>query len=203
VNEARSKPASRRNLIVGLGLALIVAAAGAVMFVLPAEYGIDPTGVGKATGLIKISEPGMTAEQQRGAKRSGVLTLVDGPLAPEPGRKDHWEYELGPFESIEFKYTLAQGDRMTFEWSTTGQVRYDMHAHPFEGGTALTESYGVDDAAGMKGRYVAPFTGIHGWYWQNRTFDRVEVTLDAAGAFTASTIFDTTGEHPRPIEAGS
>ncbi len=78
-----------------------------------------------------------------------------------------------------------------------GPLRYARH--PFEGGTALTESYGVADATAMQGRYVAPFTGIHGWYWQNRSFDTVKLTLDASGALTDSTLFDSAGEHKRPL----
>lgn len=73
------------------------------------------------------------------------------------------------------------------------------HSHPFVGGTALTESYGVGTAARMRGRYVAAFDGIHGWYWQNRTLEHVTLRLDASGAFTESMIFDSTGERKRPI----
>ncbi len=77
-----------------------------------------------------------------------------------------------------------------------------MHAHPFQGGTALTESYGVGTAPQMQGRYVAAFTGIHGWYWQNRSMAPVKLTLDASGAITESTVFDSTGEHKRPLSGG-
>jgi hypothetical protein len=192
-------PASRRKLLIGSGIAVVAAAAIMVLFVLPAEYDIDPTGFGKATGLTKIADPGMSPEQKRGALRSGVLTVSEGELAAEPGRKDHWEFELAPYTSIEFKYELPQGQAMTFHWKATGPVHYDMHAHPFEGGTALTESYSVSDATQMQGRYVAAFTGIHGWYWQNRSFNRVKLTLDASGGITGSRIFDSYGEHKRPL----
>jgi len=188
------------RLLAGIGGFVVVAGAAAVLFVLPSEYGIDPTGFGKATGLTKISGPVATSpELERGARRSGVFTATDGTPTPEPGRRDHYEVELEPFGSIEFKYTLAEGKRMAFAWAATAPVRYDMHAHPFEGGTALTESYGVADAPRLAGTYVAPFTGIHGWYWQNRTLEPVKVTLDASGGFTASTLFDSTGERDRPL----
>ena len=36
---------------------------------------------------------------------------------------------------------------------------------------------------------VAPFPGIHGWYWLNETDGPVTVTLHAAGFFTTSTEF--------------
>ena len=176
-----------------------------MLFVLPSEFGIDPTGFGRATGLTKISAPaGSSAELQRGAKRTGVLKLDDGAmLATASGRKDHWESGIGPYEWVEFKYTLREGETFAFNWQTTEPVRFDMHAHPFEGGTALTESYGVGHSDRMLGTYTAPFTGIHGWYWQNRTLKPVRVTLDAIGPMTASTIFDTDGEHRRPLGDGN
>lgn len=190
---------SGRGLLLGGGAAVIAAAAIAVLFVLPAEFDIDLTGFGEVTGLTKIADPGISAEQKRGALRTGVLTLSETPLAAEPGQTDHWEYELPAYGSIEFKYELAEGRPMVFRWQASGPLHYDMHAHPFVGGTALTESYGVDEASTMQGRYVAAFTGIHGWYWQNRSFEPVKLTLDASGAITGSRIFESTGEQKRPL----
>lgn len=145
------------------------------------------------------AQPPGNAELNRGAKRKGVLTLAEQAPAAEAGRRDKWEFELGAYESIEFKYTIPQGERVAFNWQSSQPLHYDMHAHPFEGGTDLTESYSIGDAASMQGRYEAPFTGIHGWYWQNRSLEPVKLTLDASGGFTTSTIFDANGEHERPI----
>lgn len=47
----------RRRLVVATLGALLVAAAVLVLFVLPAEYGIDPTGVGTAIGLNILDAP--------------------------------------------------------------------------------------------------------------------------------------------------
>jgi hypothetical protein len=200
MNQHTPPTRSKRKLFIGSGLALVGIAAVVVMVVLPAEYGIDPTGVGKATGLIKVSQPD-NEELQRGALRTGVLTLASGVLEPVPGQTDHWEVELEPYQSVEFKYTIPEGGRMNFHWRASGEVHYDMHSHPFDGGTDLTESYGIGDAKEMKGKYVAAFSGIHGWYWQNRSFEKVTVTLDASGAFTSSTVFANSGEEERPIPA--
>lgn len=192
-----SSPTSRRKILIAAGLALVTATAIGVLFVLPAEFGIDPTGVGAATGLLKISDPGMTSEQKRGALRKGVLAV--GPGEPETGAQDHWTYELAPYESIELKYEIAEGQAIRFRWSTSRPVHYDMHAHPFSGGTAATESYGVGDAAVLEGRYVAAFTGIHGWYWQNRSIEPLTLTLDASGAIRGSKVFGPGGEQDRPL----
>lgn len=194
-----SAPLSRKRMFIGGTCVIIAAAIIMLVFVLPAEYGIDPTGIGRKAGLVRIADPGTTTELERGARRKGVLTLSDSAPAEEDGNRDDWNFELGPYESVEFKYTIREGQRIAFTWKSTEPVYYDMHAHPFEGGVDLTESYGVGNAALMHGRYIAPFTGIHGWYWQNRSLDPVTLTLKATGGFSASTIFDATGEHDRPI----
>src|SRR5688500_3025800 len=97
------------------------------------------------------------------------------------------------------KYVLARGAPMLFSWHATAPVNVDMHSHPFEGGDALTESFVIDDLRAQTAVDVAPFTGIHGWYWQNRTLEPVRLTLDATGTFTGSKIVDQAGEHDRPL----
>ena len=154
---ALSQTPSTRKLVTGSLLATGAAAAILGLFVLPAEYGIDPTGAGAAMGLTELTASGEMTELQRGALRQGqVLSLSKAPI-----QKDRWEVELGPFKSIEFKYTMDKGSAMLFHWKATEPLHYDMHSHPFDGGTAMTESYSVADASEMQGSYVAPFSGIH------------------------------------------
>lgn len=174
----------------------------AVAFVLPAETGWDPTGIGAATGLVKIANPD-NPELERGMARmetQDVLLLSDTAPEAEEGVTDSWEYELGPYESVEFKYTIPEGARMAFRWEGSDTLNYDMHSHPFEGGVEMTESYGVDEARVMQGVYIAPFTGIHGWYWQNRSVTPVTLKLETSGGMTTSAIFGASGEVERPLE---
>jgi len=186
--ETSPPPRSGKKLLIGSLAAIAVAAVALVVFVLPAEYGIDPTGAGRALGLTKLAEPQMNEEQLRGARRTGVLTLSDQPLQRDQW-DDEWQVVLGPYEGIELKYTLDEGGAMDFEWEATDTVEYDLHSHPFEGGTELTESYAVDEGERMQGRYVAAFTGLHGWYWQNRNLEDVTLTVRAAGPILGSTVF--------------
>jgi hypothetical protein len=200
MTQAPTASSRRKGLVIGAGV--VAAAAIVVLFVLPAETGWDPLGTGKATGLDKIADPD-NPELMRGMQREGVLTLSDTPPEPAAGVNDVWEYELAPFESIEFKYTLPEGQPMTFRWEATGTLDYDMHGHPFEGGEALTESYSIDEARAMQGTYVPAFTGIHGWYWDNRNADNVTLRLEASGPMTSSTIFGGPVPVERPIEGAS
>lgn len=185
---------------VAAGVAL-TGAALAVFVILPAETGWDPTGVGKALGLTEIADP-TNMELERGMARmetQEVLTLSDRPLPASPGVTDVWEYELLPFESVEFKYTMPEGQPMTFHWESTGPLAYDMHAHPFDGGVELTESYSIGEAQEMNGIYTPAFTGIHGWFWENRSMDNVTLRLKASGAMTGSTVYTSAGEVDRPL----
>jgi hypothetical protein len=186
---------NRKSLLIGVAVAAVAAVAVLVIFVLPAEFGVDPTGAGEATGLTGLAAAGEMTEAERGALREGAFTLSD-----EPMRVDRRTFEIRPYAAIEFKYTLQEGDPLVFSWTSTGPVTIDMHAHPFDGGVALTETYSQGEGkTGETGLYVAPFTGIHGWYWQNRTLDNVTVTINAAGPFTETTIFDDLGETPEAI----
>jgi hypothetical protein len=210
---------SRKKLLIGSAAALGIAAVALVVFVLPAEFGIDPTGAGRALGLTELA--GGEDENiylERGRARTNVLfplgataapdeptlraTLTEKGIAPAPGtsvRTDRFEVQLQAYEAIELKYDLAEGAPVIFSWTASAPVHVDMHSHPFEGGEELTESFVIDTLPSQTAVYVAPFSGIHGWYWQNRTLDPVTVTLNATGQFTASRIFDAAGEHPRPL----
>lgn len=189
---------SRKTLLIGSGVAVVAAAAAVVAFVLPAEFGIDPLGTGRAFGLTKLAEPEMSEEMIRGAKRSGVLALSDTPLA-RTAWDDEWQVTLAPYEGIELKYTLDEGDAFEFAWEAPAEVEYDLHSHPFEGGTELTEGYSRGAGTGQQGRYVAAFSGLHGWYWQNRNLDEVTVTIRAAGEMKGSTVFQAGGETEREL----
>jgi hypothetical protein len=195
--------ASKRNLVIGAIAALAAGAAGLVLFVLPAEFGIDPTGFGRATGIVQIPEAGDNVYLERGKQRSGVFTPSEKPLATAQGAQDHWEIELGPYESIEFKYVVDEGKLVHFFWRSTLPLNYDMHAHPFEGGETLTESYSIEKADHLGGGYVAPFTGIHGWHWENRNLEPARIVLDASGAMSGSKIFSASGEQDRALAAQS
>lgn len=201
MNAVRPAAGKRRRTLGLLGLATGAAlAAVVVLFVLPSEFGIDPTGFGKASGLTQMANPLANETLERGRKRSNVLST--GQFAPEPGASDHWTYELGPYEEIELKYVLDKDAPMTFAWRADGPLNFDMHAHPFDGGEAVTESYAVARGNGQSGRYVAAFSGIHGWHWQNRSLATVLLTLDASGTIKGSRLIGGPEELDRPLTPG-
>ena len=160
-----------RRVLVATGVALAVATAAFVAFVLPAEFGIDPTGVGGALGLTGL-----------GGGPARDLHRTDANLV-----RDSREFELAPFESVELKYDLAAGDGFVYAWSATGEVVFDLHAEPEGAEPGFAEGFvqgrGIADA----GTYVARFTGIHGWFWENRGVSTVTVRLRTSGFVTGLT----------------
>ena len=67
----------------------------------------------------------------------------------------------------------------------------------------MTEGYGIGEASEMHGRYTPAFTGIHGWFWENRSMDNVTLRLEASGAMTEATVFTSSGEFDRPLEGAA
>ena len=75
---------------------------------------------------------------------------------------------------------------MVFSWEATGPVEFDFHAEPDDEGLSEA-SFDIGSAGSRRGTFVAPFSGIHGWYWENRGLEPVTVTLKAEGFFTEAT----------------
>ena len=174
-------PPSKAKLAWATLAALVVAGVVLVATVLPAEYDIDPLGIGEALGLRVLSEPG-----------SGPIPVrSDGLIAHRSSyRLDRRTFELEPGGFVEYKYRLEEGRSMVYSWTASHWVRSEMHseADGAEAGTA--QFFEVEEQTlARHGSYVAPFPGIHGWYWLNETDDTVTVTLDAAGFFSTSAEF--------------
>jgi hypothetical protein len=61
----RAELPSTTRLLRSTVIALLVAAALLVTTVLPAEYGIDPTGIGRALGLTQMGNPPIFSISQK------------------------------------------------------------------------------------------------------------------------------------------
>jgi hypothetical protein len=160
-------------------VALLVAAVVLVATVLPAEYDIDPLGIGEALGLRVLSNPA-----------SGAIPVrSDGLLAARSSyRFEQKTFELAPDSGwVEYKYRLEAGRAMVYSWTATSWVRSEMHSEADDAPEGTAEFFEVaEETLHRHGNYVAPFPGIHGWYWLNETDETVTVTLNAAGFFDMS-----------------
>ena len=183
---------SRRTLAKATIVALVVAAIVLVTAVLPAEYGIDPLGTGRATGLINLFETAGTA----GDPAPAVITAdPSGPLVAQAAdyKIDSMSFTLPPGDFIEYKYQLADGATMVYTWNATGEVEFDFHTEPAGRGAAGSESFEKGEARTGRGSYRARYPGIHGWYWKNSTRNEVVVSLTTAGFYTEARQFRPDG----------
>ena len=102
------------------------------------------------------------------------------------------EFMLGPNEGMEYKYRLDKGQALLYEWTASVPVAYEAHAEPDGAPRGYAQTYEKGtDRANQAGTLTAPFTGIHGWYWENPTDQPITVTLSTAGFYTLSHEFRT------------
>ena len=160
-----------KRVLLATASALVIATAVFFAFILPAEFGIDPTGVGGALGL-----NGLGGSPPQDLHRTEV-DLV----------QDFREFELAPFESVELKYDLAPGDGFVYAWSATGEVVFDFHAEPQGAEPGVAEGFANGRDTADAGTYVARFAGIHGWFWENRGAATVTVRVRTTGFATGAT----------------
>jgi len=173
---------STRNLFKAMAAAFVVAAIVLVAFVMPAEYGVDPIGVGRALGLTAISAPALAPIPPPQGETLAPVALVA--LYPGQYKFDAREIVLGPYEYVEFKYHLAKGATMLFSWRADGDVMHDFHGDPEGAPADVAQSFDAAPRRQADGSFTAPFAGIHGWYWENPGGDAVTVRLHTAGFYS-------------------
>lgn len=178
---------SARTILKATAAAAAAAAVILVVVVLPAEYGIDPLGTGKRLGLTALAEAGgdgAGAAAAPQAVRSGVNTAQTPDL-----RDDQFRVELRPFEGVEYKYRMEKGATMVYAWRASAKVKYEFHGEPDGAPAKYFESYDKSENVEGRGMFIAPTTGIHGWYWKNPGVGRVTITLTSTGFYGTATEF--------------
>ena len=168
------------------GIAAAIAAIVLTLFVLPAEYGIDPTGAGRALGISGMaSAPAANAPASAPASPSAADAVPDKAAIARTGtwREDEMTIALAPHSGKEIKARMGKGDSFIFEWTARGgPVKLDMHGERPDAAEGEFSSYWEERALeGGKGVFTAPFEGTHGWYWRNKGETPVSVTVRVAG----------------------
>lgn len=177
-----------RATLVAAGVAAVLLAT----VVLPAEYGIDPTGIGSAIGLTEMGEAKREAASgtpeaaapTAAAAAKGELTLDEAPAAATGAQVGEATLTLQPDEGSEVKATMKAGEEMTYEWTTGGpKINFELHGEELGAAAGDYTSYEKGTSAGASGTFRAPFDGTHGWYWRNRSEAPITVTVKAKGKF--------------------
>lgn len=189
--------------------AIAIAAVLLVTVVLPSEYAIDPTGIGRVLGLYEMGEiktqlaaeaeadraaaPAASEAKMAGnaAATSAVAGIVGAksaeasPTTPVQKAAVQWKDEvtfvLAPGQGVEYKLRMKEAAKAKFEWTAQGGVvNFDTHGDA----SGKSISYEKGRAVGADtGELTAAFTGNHGWFWRNRGQTDVTMTLRVTGDY--------------------
>lgn len=196
-HKATFTPPRARPLLLSTAGAFVGAALLLVFVVLPAEYGIDVTGAGKALGLTQMHEAATGAATAAANGPANPAAPWEEAKAPASGaefvryhdtlpKRDVIQITLKEGEEVEYKALLDKGESMFFSWSIpSGEIYYDFHGEPTEGDfpEGYFLSYGEGEGSSQKGDFTAPFTGHHGWYWLNYNEEPVTIELTLEGYY--------------------
>ncbi|WP_075792636.1 hypothetical protein [Massilia putida] len=167
----------------GKATAVALAVAGAILVgaVLPAEYGIDPSGIGKALGLTQLNGAARQAAEVAPAPATATGATVT--QTEHAFRTDDMSITLQPGEGAEVKAAIRKGEQFTFSWASEGgPVKADMHGEPFNAGPREFSTYWkVARQEAGRGTFTAPFDGIHGWFWRNKGKTPVTIRVLVSG----------------------
>ena len=185
-----NKQLARMSIIAVIGAAFI-----GICAYLPAEYGVDPTGIGTVLGLTEMGEIKQELEAEAEADRllhgeQEELSFIDrvlGSFISTAHAQETWRDEivftLEPGAFTEIKATMEEGATLTYAWvAEGGRINFDLHAHA--GGQDVTYERGRGQTEG-EGSFETPFAGDHGWFWRNRDDEAITVTLQLRGEYTA------------------
>ncbi|WP_151731777.1 transmembrane anchor protein [Acinetobacter ursingii] len=193
---------SSKKLIKSTAIAAVSAVVVLVTCVMPAEYAIDPTGMGKVLGLTKMgeikqslaeeSENGINAAQavnsvEQISVETSTQTAADNAQMIMPAiNKESISIELKPGQATEVKLTMPQSASVNFDWKAVGGgLNYDTHGDPVNAPKGFYHGYGKGkNETTQQGVLKAAFDGKHGWFWRNRTENPVTVTLLLEGQFS-------------------
>jgi hypothetical protein len=179
---------SSTGLLKATAIAIAAAVAILVTIVLPAEYGIDPTGIGQRFGLVSLSMavPAEPVDIQISTSPAATISEFDAAWRSQvPYRNDEITLTLNPGEGTEVKALMRSGERLVFNWTAAGgKVNFDMHGEKLNAASDEYSSYWRGrNAASGHGAFIAPFDGTHGWYWRNRDTQAVTIKVQTAGFY--------------------
>ncbi len=208
MSEMKHPVLEKSKIIKATIISLLVGALLLVIAVLPAEFGMDPTGAGELLGFSKLYVPQEAKNDSLGVmaanptaqtiklEKAGSGPTVDRPVEadnPPPStqlslREDETKVVVPAGKGIEFKIDMLKYGEMKYEWTTTnGEILYfDFHGEvkqEKEVEEVYFESYTIANANNMVGTFLAPYEGRHGWFFRNTGNEDVVVNLRLKGQY--------------------
>ena len=126
------------------------------------------------------------------------VTWVDVPLADHVYfenrpiyRTDQIEIPVPAKSDLEYMLEMKQGSSVSYEWRSTDISNPELLLAEFHGHT-VRDSEAPGNVMFFKqgrgetsnGYLVAPFDGVHGWYFSNETDSDINISLSLSGFYT-------------------
>lgn len=189
-------PTSRqllRSTVIALGVALVLL----VTVVMPAEYAVDPTGVGRLLGLTQMGEVKKAIAEENAGPAVASQEMAAPAVAAAPAtasteaspivaaRQDEISITLQPGQGAEVKLEMTKGAQVNYLWTANGgKVNYDAHGDSYGAPRDFYHGYSKGKQTPQdEGVLTAAFDGKHGWFWRNRGDAPVTVTLRVSGDY--------------------
>lgn len=182
---------SSAQLLKSTIIAIIMIVILFVMVILPAEYGTDPTGVGKLLGLKEMGDIKMSLleeSQNESLQESEPFSIdtdsVEAEKISDTINEDVVEITIEPGKAIEIKLEMKIGDVVQYEWRTIkGGLNYNLHGDGYKGSKKSINYKKGRMVSSDSGELKAEFDGYHGWFWRNREKFSVTVILQTSGDY--------------------
>ena len=198
---------SKKAIAKATGIAFAVALVILFTAVLPAEYGIDPLKTGALLHLTDLAKATSKPEAKPEAKPVTGARPVAAPAGIYTAQSNSYKVDsedlsLMPGDGVEIKYHMQKGAGMIYAWKATGNILYEFHGEPDKKPNPdYFESYELDNQVGKDhsyGSFTAPTTGIHGWFWENKSKKEVDIHLVTAGFYDSAKMY--AGDKPVELE---
>ena len=105
-------------------------------------------------------------------------------------RSDVIEIPLFGLKDLEYKLNMKEGHAISYSWEAVGlsdpeKLLFEFHGHTIRETEAPGDLmfYKVGRSESSRGYLVAPWEGIHGWYFSNETSEDIKVMLTVSGFY--------------------
>ena len=105
-------------------------------------------------------------------------------------RSDVIDIPLFGLKDLEYKLNMKKGNAISYSWEAVGlsdpeKLLFEFHGHTIRETEAPGDLmfYKVGRSASSSGYLVAPWEGIHGWYFSNESDEDVRVILTVSGFY--------------------
>lgn len=194
-------------------MAAIIAIVLLVTVVMPAEYGLDPTGAGRVLGLTEMGEIKEQLAKEAAADEAAQLATVQPSVeqkAPEVAKPVAESTEASEPEAAmveeesspapatpqwqdEVRVVLTPGEgteyKLTMDEGAVARFSWASEGGPINydtHGNGSGQSISYEKGRGVpedEGELEAAFTGKHGWFFRNRNNNDITLVLRTAGDY--------------------